>query len=58
MKKGQKARVISNKFSGHGFKIGSIVKLKEPHEIQKAWYCKKYFWGLKQVLHENELESL
>lgn len=58
MKKGDKAKVISNDFSGHAFKIGSIVKLKEPHEKQKAWYCKKWFWGLKQVLHEKELEAL
>tara|TARA_R110002072_G_scaffold286748_1_gene451863 strand:- start:36 stop:377 length:342 start_codon:yes stop_codon:yes gene_type:complete len=54
LKKGQKVVVTKNKTS-HCYKVGDVLRIIKPHYRYKdAWYCKKGWFGTKQVLTEQE----
>ena len=54
LKKGQKVVVTKNKTS-HCYKVGDVLRIIKPHYRNKdAWYCKKGWFGTKQVLTDQE----
>ncbi len=55
-KKGLRVIVVNNQKSGHCFNIGTKLKIVKRHESQPAWYCRKWIFGLQQVLREDELD--
>lgn len=54
LKKGQKVVVTKNKTS-HCYKLGDVLRIIKPHYRNKdAWYCKKGWFGTRQVLTDQE----
>jgi dsDNA-specific endonuclease/ATPase MutS2 len=54
LQKGDKIRVIKNKTS-HCYKIGDTLRIiKKDSRYDDAWYCKKGWFGIRQILHDDE----
>ncbi len=54
LKKGQKVVVTKNKTS-HCYKVGDVLRIIKPHYRNKdAWYCRKGWFGTRQVLTDQE----
>ena len=54
LKRNQKVVVTKNKTS-HCYKVGDVLRIIKPHYRNKdAWYCRKGWFGVRQVLTDQE----
>ena len=54
---GDKVIVIGNT-SNHNFTLGSRIRIKRKYTYKNSWYCKKWIFGITQVLTESELQLI
>jgi hypothetical protein len=54
LKRNQKVVVTKNK-TAHCYKVGDVLRIIKPHYRNKAaWYCRKGWFGTRQVLTDQE----
>jgi len=54
LREGQRVVVAKNK-NYHWYKVGDILRIIGPHYRNKnSWYCKKGWFGVKQVLNAQD----